>query len=187
MSLRARASVWGRALLGVLALALGSAALAHATLVLGTLTVDPDPPAAGRPLAVSLEIADTAALPVEDASILVEFTPRVGGDTVAAEMAETEVAGRYRGSLLIDEEGVYDLLIRDRTFRQEEATASLELEVGGAAQGPLNFVFPPTATGVGERSLPLVLILMIGMPLLAAVVVTVLVLRGGPPGDEDGA
>ena len=48
--------------------------LAHATLVLGTLHTDPNPPRAGEPFILSLELADPTRIPIEDAVVVAEFT-----------------------------------------------------------------------------------------------------------------
>ncbi|HEX7022458.1 MAG TPA: hypothetical protein VF171_06335, partial [Trueperaceae bacterium] len=70
------------------------------------------------------------------------------------------------------------LLLRDQTFRQEEATATLVLNVGAPTDPEsLSFLFPPTATS--PKSLGTWLLWLIGVPVAAGILVTVLVLRGG--------
>ena len=89
----------------------------------------------------------------------------------------------YEAAVTLPEAGDYTLLLRDQTFRQEEARVSLAVALG---QGPLfvegenSVIFPPTATA-STRSLSRWLIWVIALPILAGIVVTVLVLRSPPP------
>lgn len=171
------------ALLLLLPLASGGAALAHATIVFGELEPSPNPPAAGEPLALELTMVDPTQLPVEDAVVLVELTPAEGGAAVESQFRETE-PGVYRAEVTLAEAGEYRALLRDRTFRQEEARQTVTLTVGGAPLEPIEFVFPPTATG--GRSVTVWLAWLIGVPLLVGIVVTVAVLAGGRD-EEDAA
>ena len=186
-------------LLALLALSLGGSALAHATLVFGTVTTQPSPPPAGEPFTIRLEMSDPAGTPVEDAIVLVEAAPQEEGvpgtDTedgpaelskpvVTSERFEEVEPGAYETEVVLPEDGAWVLVFRDQTFRQEEARASITMRVGEGVQGePLSFIFPPTATG--PQSLTTWLVWLIGLPLVAGAVVTVLVLRGGGS-DEDG-
>lgn len=167
-----------RAALCAALLVLGSGvALAHATIVFGTLTTTPNPPRAGEPLTLLLDMSDPAQLPVEDAVVLAEFTAQGGGEGPEVEFEE-RAPGSYEARVTLDREGDYRLLLRDQTFRQEEARQVVTLPVGGEAPlQPIEFLFPPTATG--SRNLGVWLVWAIGLPLLAGVVVTVLVLTGG--------
>jgi hypothetical protein len=103
---------------------------------------------------------------------------------VRSEFQEVE-AGVYEAQSQIAEGGIYHMLFRDTTYRQEEARAALIYVVSAAdmsqddaadANDPvLSFLFPPTT--VGPQFLWLWLFLLIGLPLFAAGVVTVMVLR----------
>ena len=189
-------------LLAVLALSLVGSALAHATLVFGTVTTQPSPPPAGEPFTIRLEMTDPTDTPVEDAIVFVEAAPQEEGvpgpDTEdgPAELSEPVVTsdrfeevepGTYETEVVLPEDGAWVLVFRDQTFRQEEARASITMRVGEGAQGePLSFIFPPTATG--PRSLTTWLVWLIGLPVVAGAVVTVMVLRGGgsnEDGDDD--
>lgn len=169
--------------------ALWSFASAHATIVIGTLTVEPNPPPAGSPFAFDLTLDDPTGVPVEDAIVLAELTP-IGADTVEEPVADpvadpvevtrfAEVApGRYRADATVPVAGRYRVLLRDQTFREEEATHFVSLPVGTGAQvEPIDFQFPPTATGSGVVAW---LLWLVAIPVVAGIVVTVLVLRGGP-------
>jgi hypothetical protein len=177
----------GLVALGLLALAGG--ACAHATLVLGELRVSPDPPVAGEPLRISLTLAEPSMAPVEDAVVLVELRehrPETAAVPAASTEAPTlapaeverdlvEVApARYEAEVVLDRAATYHLLIRDRTFEWEEANASVLIEVGGDPLGTLPFILPPTA--IGPRSVWTWLAWLIGLPVVAGIVVTLLVL-----------
>lgn len=168
-----------------LALATSSAwASAHATLVFGTVTTDPAPPRAAEPVAIVLEMRDPVDAPVEDAVVFVEATAPSGAVRESDRFAEPE-PGVYRTELTLPESGEWTLLFSDQTFRQEEARATLTLAVGpDGLREPLSFIFPPTATG--PTALTTWLAWLIGLPLLAGAVVTVMVLRGGRGEDAGG-
>lgn len=164
------------------ALLLGAGAFAHATLVLGALASDPAAPRPGRPFALSLELMGPTQVPVEDAWVLAEFRPAgapASAAPVSARFEESATGGRYETRITLPKPGAYTLLLRDQTYRQEEARTELTFNVGRATRPEdLAFVFPPTATG--PQSLGVWLAWLIGLPLLAGVAVTVLVLtRGG--------
>lgn len=180
-----------------LALALGWAG-AHATLVFGHLDFDPDPPLPSQTFEISLRLEDPSLAPVEDAIVSIELRPMATADlplpassTEAPDLppalrsAElTEVAPAvYRATLELPEAGSYHLLVRDQTYRWEEANASLVLEIGAEAVGSLPFVLPPTA--VAPRSLVTWMLWLIGLPLLAGLVVTTMVLSSGRKKDKE--
>jgi hypothetical protein len=173
----------GRFALGVLTLVAQlatSLALAHATIVFGTVTSDPAPPTPDAVTTLRLEMVDPVDAPVEDAVVFVEATPPGGGEPrVSDRFAEPE-PGVYRTELVLDAPGAWTLLFRDQTFRQEEARATLQVTVGaGGTDEPLSFLFPPTATG--PQGIGTWLLWLIGLPVAAGAIVTIMVLRGGPP------
>jgi hypothetical protein len=178
-----------------LALLLG-VAWGHATLVFGIVTVAPDPPVAGRPFELTLTLEDPSLTPVEDAIVFVEFRPfdaaPVPSPSVEApdlpppllsvRLVEGDPAV-YQGEFVLPEAGTYQVLIRDQTFVWEEANASVVVAVDAEAVGRLPFILPPTQ--VAPRSLWTWLLWLVGVPLVAGAVVTVLVLtssRGAPTG-----
>jgi hypothetical protein len=165
----------------VIAIAIGllwltSWVLAHATVVFGTLTVEPNPPPANAPIVLDLFLEDPTGTPVEDAIVRAELSPvtadpgitapeTAGAETTGPEtaaesapealaepLAETEFAevepGRYRAEVVVPVTGTYQVLIRDRTFRQEEASQIVSLDIGtGDRVAPIDFLLPPTAPG----------------------------------------
>ena len=166
-----------RWLLPLAAWLLAGSTFAHATLVLGTITTEPNPPLPGAEFSFSIAMTDPTQVPIEDAVVIAEFTAPGSDEPMSVPLTETETAGTYSGRLTLDQAGSYALLLRDKTFRQEEAQASLSIDIGGSeALVPINFVFPPTATS--SRNIATWLIWLIGLPVVAAVVVTVLVLTG---------
>ena len=167
--------------LNAVLLVLLQGAFAHATLVMGTLTSNPPMPQPGEPLALTLELVDPAQVPVEDALVIAEFRPQGAvevAEPVSARFEASSLKGVYETEVTLPEAGDWQLVLRDQTFRQEEARATLSFPVGiGGAQEPLSFIFPPTATG--PRNLSIWLLWVLVLPLVAGVVVTVVVLRSG--------
>jgi len=184
---------------------------AHATIVMADVVTTPTTPRPDEPFTLRLHLEDPLGTPVEDAVVAVEFRPLpevraaqpletkarneantliISPETEAAvsavrsEFQEVE-AGVYEAQSQLAAGGIYHMLFRDTTYRQEEARAALVYVVsdGNVAQDDaadandsvLSFLFPPTA--VGPQMLWLWLFLLIGLPLFAAGVVTVMVLR----------
>jgi hypothetical protein len=175
-----------RLVAALLASLLTGAALAHATLVFGVATVTPDPPLPGTPFELTLRLEDPTLTPIEDAVVTVELRamPAEGLPAPSTEaldlppplastrLVETEPAV-YRATLTLAADR-YHLLVRDQTYPWEEAHASVVLSLAGEAVGRLPFILPPTQ--VAPRSLWTWLLWLVGLPLVAGAVVTVLVL-----------
>ena len=150
--------------------------LAHATLVLGTVSSTPATPQPGEDFALNLTLEDPTGVPTEDALVYAEFRPpgaSLESEPVRDVQLEETSAGVYEATLSLPDAGEWNLFLRDQTFRQEEATANLVFNVGNAEAASQSFVFPPTAT---TSSLSTWLYWLLGLPLVAAVIVTVLVL-----------
>ena len=210
----------GRVATILLALLAASLAWAHPTIVFGELSTDPSPPRANEPVEVRFTLHDPVEAPVEQAIVFLEATYRPPGaapvgpppgeaaDPDAAEAPEPEDApplppdgffasdefeevapADYRTTVVFPYDGDWTVTLRDRTYRQEETNATMTVTVGPAGTAePITFLFPPTA--VGSQSLTAWLIWLVGLPLLAGAVVTVLVLRSSgseeePAEDED--
>ena len=160
------------------ALLLGAAswAAAHATLVFVTVETTPAPPLPGEPTTLSIVMRDPVDAPVEDAIVFVEASQPGQEGITTDRFVETE-PGAYETTVRFPSDGDWTLLFRDRTFRQEEANATITVQVGADATGePPSFIFPPTATG--PQNLTTWLVWLIGLPLVAGAIVTVMVLRG---------
>lgn len=173
---------------------LGSIAYGHATLVFGVARVSPDPPVPGAPLALTLTLEDPSLAPVEDAIVFVELRPMAADgaplpppSTEAPDLPPPLASLRlteadpavYHGTVVLPATGRYHLLVRDQTFPWEEANASVVLPLTGAPVGELPFILPPTQ--VAPRSLWTWILWLVGLPLVAGAVVTLLVLRGARP------
>lgn len=189
-SIARRVLGWLRAAGAAALLTWTSSALAHATLVLGTLETTPDPPVPGEALALRIRLEDPGLVAIEDAHVRVEFRERGAAVPGAADEDAAEApllrsdpfeetdAGQYVGTVTAPPAGTYTLSVRDTTFRQEEAIANVQLTIGAEEVGAVPFVLPPTATG--PRSALTWVLWLVGVPLAAGVLVTVLVLRSGP-------
>lgn len=150
---------------------------AHATIVLGRLNSEPTTPLVNESFTLTLEMLDPSQVAVEDAIVFAEFNLR--GDTTQLEFTQTETPGIYQTQGVLASSGEYQLIMRDQTFRQEEARANLSFFVTTQSDSQTNeasiaFVFPPTATG--SNNITTWLIWLIGIPILAGIVVTVVVL-----------
>lgn len=163
-----------------LLLMLSSAALAHATIVFVDLTTAPQTPAPGEEFILRIYMEDPTLVPIEDAFVLADFSLGEDSESLITRLFERDEPGVYEGSISLPEAGTWQLLMRDQTYRQEEAQATLSFVVsdGQERTNPemLSFVFPPTATG--SSSLWTWLVWLIGLPIAAGAAVTVLVLTG---------
>ncbi len=167
-----------RSILLLLVLGCGGSALAHATLVFGVLSSSPAAPRALEAFTLRLELLDPTQTPVEDAYVIAEFRQSPEDEPISAILEESDTPGRYETVLTLSTAGVYQLLLRDQTFRQEEAQAELQIVLGEEPlfpEGADAILFPPTATRWDLRS---ILVFVVALPVLAGIVVTVLVLRG---------
>ncbi len=180
-----------------LLLALVGTCAAHATLVIGSLQLTPDPPVAGEPTLVTITLSDPLLVGVEKALVRVQFRHvSEGGPAVPESVTGSEAVeflatsaelssdyfpetspGTYQATISAPPAGAYTVSVRDTTFRNEEAVANIKLAVAGRANGTVAFVLPPTP--IAPSSLSTWLIWLVGVPLLAGVVITVLVLRQG--------
>ncbi len=175
-----------------LALLVGTAH-AHATLVFGTVRIEPDPPPPGTAFSLTLTLEDPALAPVEDAVVFVEARPMPSADAalpspsteapalpppLRAERLIEVAPAVYRAEFELPAGDAYHLLVRDQTYQWEEANASVVLPLLGSPVGELPFILPPTQ--VAPRSLWTWIVWLVGLPLLAGIVVTLLVLRSRP-------
>ncbi len=148
---------------------LASTALAHAFIVTGSLVTIPNPAKSNEPFILQLDLHDPNLVPVEDAIVVAEFSQE--GQTYSFNFTQDE-PGLYSTDVTLPKEGNYTLLLRDQTYQQEEARATLQFTLG--SPDPINFIFPPTRTS--SNSLQTWLIWVIAVPIIAGMIVTVLVL-----------
>ncbi len=145
---------------------------AHAFFVTGVITTTPTPAPIGEEFILQIAMTDPSGAPVEDAVVAAEFSK--DGDTQRFEFFASGVPGLYSAKVTLPTEGTYSVLLRDSTFKQEEAKATIEFTLGAGQPDSVAFIFPPTKTG--GNNLSTWLIWVIGIPVLAGIVVTVLVL-----------
>jgi hypothetical protein len=157
-------------ILGLLALV--TLVNAHAFFVTGNITTTPSPAPVGEEFILQIEMTDPTGTPVEDAVVAAEFTK--DGKMSRFEFFDSGVPGLYSAKVTLPGEGTYSLLLRDTTYKQEEAKATLEFTLGPGQPDTISFIFPPTQTG--SSNLSTWLIWVIGIPILAGIIVTVLVL-----------
>ncbi len=165
----------------VLACIVASAiALAHATIVIVTLSLNPLTPQVNETLDFSVYMETPLQVPVEDAIIFVEAKPKDGITTEVTRIQLTEDRenpGTYRGNITPNKEGAWDFFFRDQTYKAEEANQHIEVLVGKENFSDIEFIFPPTAIE-SRNSWRTWLIWLVGLPLVAAIILTVFVLTG---------
>ena len=157
-------------------------ALAHATIVIVTLNVDPLTPQVNEAMQFSIFLETPLQVPVEDAILIVEAKPKDGVTTQITRIELIEDAqspGTYRGEITPTKEGPWDFFFRDQTYKAEEATNHVEILVGEENFSDIEFIFPPTAIQ-SSNSWRTWLIWLVGLPLVAAIILTVFVLTKSP-------
>lgn len=190
-----------RTLLTLLACAALSWVAAHPMVVIGHLSIEPNPPEPGAEVHVDILLEEQTQKPVPDAIMFMEFrtipadydlndpdrTPLLDlpifykTDLPLEEYAEA----RYRITFPVPEKGSYYLTIRDRTYPAEDAIATIEFETGlekPYTDKELLFILPPT--DITPAKLSTWIAWLIAIPLIAGIVVTVLVLRTAKPEEE---
>jgi hypothetical protein len=148
---------------------------AHAFFVTGVLTTTPTPAEAGKEFILQIGMTDPSGAPVEDAIVAAEFNK--DGQKLQFEFFPSGVAGLYSAKVTLPKEGTYQLLLKDTTFGTEQGNATeanIEFTLGPDQADNIAFIFPPTRTGTSNLSTWLIWV--IGIPVLAGIVVTVLVL-----------
>jgi hypothetical protein len=154
-----------------------SSVAAHAFFVTGVMKTSPLSVTAGAAFTLQIGMQDPVGTPVEDAKLIAEFGKN--GKVVSVELPESDTPGLYENTVTLPEEGTYQLLLRDQTFKQGEARATLEFALGSDMPSSIAFIFPPTQTG--SSNLSTWLIYVIGIPVVAGIIVTILVLRATKP------
>ncbi len=161
-----------------LSLLLISFANAHATFVFGDLTAQPETPVPGEPFILQLVMKDPSKYAIEDAIVFAEFTPDIENAKMQSwKLDETKEPGVYQGEITLPVKGKYFLLLRDRTYRQEDALANLAVTLSDTMlfpKGLNSVIFPPTATGA--YSVTTWIIWLVAVPVLGALITTIYVL-----------
>ena len=113
---------------------------AHAFFVTGVVKTVPSSANAGEAFTLQIGMQDPVGTPVEDAKLIAEF--RKDGELVSVELPESDMPGLYENTVTLPEEGTYQLLLRDQTFQQEEARATLEFTLGPDMPNSISFIVP---------------------------------------------
>lgn len=179
-------------------LACAGSALAHATLVFGTLRTDPLAADPVQGFDLYLHMMDPTRNAIEDAIVAAEWSPwpedldehPEDAPWTSFALQETGPGGNYAARVELPAAGRWRLIMRDTTYPQEDAVAELIVILDGATEhAELMFIFPPT--DIGAASLGTWLLWLVALPLGVGLVVTVAVLAGGrkqePGGDAAGA
>ena len=149
---------------------------AHATFVFANVSLDPISPKVGERFEVTVVLEDPLQAPVEDAIVKIDVLNSEEVSILPLVTLQEEGEGVYRGGLELAEAGPVTFLFRDQTFPQEEARAKITVNIASPNPEGFQFIFPPTNVGSEARGIMSWLIWVIGLPILAGVVVTVLVL-----------
>ncbi len=164
-------------ILAVLLMLVGFA-FSHAFIVLGTLETTPATPVPNEAFHLRITMVDVTQTPVLQAVVFSEFT-LPGRSTIIDLLEPQEEEGVYEATIVLPAAGEYQLLLRDKTYRQEDAIAELSLFVGvNENPASIAFIFPPTRT---TDNILMWLIWLIGVPVLAGIFVTIMVLNSKKP------
>lgn len=162
------------------AVAVTTTAWAHGFIVLGTLSVTPDPPRAHAPMTLRVQLQSTTEAAVSGAKMLAILRSAGAPQTTAVTLSFTGVedaGGSYVASGAAPDAGAYTLTMEDHTYPGEHASTQVAFTVGGTTpNGALGFAFPPTV----RASLLAWLLWLVALPLAAAAVVWWLVRRSRP-------
>lgn len=173
-----------------------------------------DNPDAAVGFTLQLHMMDPVRTPIEDATVAAEFRlltdqelealeaepgsadegPAEGvqaaelelpdGDWHVFALEETGPGGNYAAAIQLPEAGVYQLIMRDTTYPQEDAVADLTMRFDGETEfDTALFIFPPT--DIGAASLGTWLLWLVALPVVAGVIVTVAVMARKPDGSKD--
>ena len=172
----------------VLVTAMGWTA-AHPVLLFGRVSTDPADAPAGQPVRVTVQLTDSARQEVPGLDMEIRlFDPETDPEALAAVGASEESGlpvlarvaitdeddnGVYHGELPELAAGSYPFRLVELVDEEVESNSSGVLPVGAGEPIDMDLILPPVAAGVGTW-----LIWLVGLPLLAGVLVTVLVLSG---------
>lgn len=186
---------------------------AHQELLFATITTVPPAPEANEPFELRATITDSSRNSVNEVLLSARLHPapvgdnqngaergaRDGGDgrrgdgsgdgaaagagagpVEQTRLRATADSGSYRATLGGRPAGRYRLRIVELADGGEESAASGELVIGGDETTRLELVLPPSSgDGLGAW-----LLWLVGLPLLAGVLITLLLLTGRGKGDE---
>lgn len=171
-------------------------ASAHQSLLFAHVTTRPAMPVAGEAFELRVHLTDSSHREVSDVNLVAQVDD--DAETAVDEQAEDGTlpdralalaepliaepgSGEYRGRIAARPQGVYRLTLVEVVDGESESSAAGNLGVGGSSAVDLQLLLPPS----GEGGLGTWLVWLVGLPLLAGLLVTVLVLTGRTQAEED--
>lgn len=158
-------------------------AWAHQSLLFAHVTTRPAIPVAGEAFALSVRVTDSSHRQVSGVNLLARLDVD-GADSdrsvdarepvLEAPLRATSGSGEYRGRFEAMPSGVYRLTLIEVDDGRSKASATGNLSVGGSSAVDLQLLLPPS----GQGRLGTWLVWLVGLPVLAGLLVTVLVLTG---------
>lgn len=159
-------------------------AAAHQSLLFAHVTTEPAIPVAGETFELRVLLTDSSHREVDDVDLvaLLDEEPDAAADepiddqdlALAAPLRAEPGSGEYRGPIGPRPQGVYRLTLVEVVDGDSEASAAGNLSVGGGSEVDLQLLLPPS----GQGGLGTWLVWLVGLPLLAGLLVTILVLTG---------
>jgi hypothetical protein len=171
----------------LVALLLAGSAAAHQSLLFAHVSTRPDAPLAGEPFELLVHLTDSSHRDVGRVELVASLTEvgrpeaediDAGGAQEGAGATPLDAepgSGLYRGLMPAHPAGEYRLTLVELVDGETETSASAEIEIGGEAVD-MQLVLPPS----GRNGLGTWLVWLVGLPLLAGLLVTLLVLTGRP-------
>lgn len=186
----------GCAALLLTVLLLAVSAQGHQELLFARVSSEPPVPVAGEAFDLLVRLTESSGQPITDVDLVAALSEsklsesnEAEGDEIpgpddisdGVELRPGAVAGTYRGRMGARPEGVYRLTLVEVVEGRTEASGSGLIEVGG--DGPLQeeLLLPPS----GRSALGSWLVWLVGLPLLAGLLVTLLVFTGRRGNEEE--
>jgi hypothetical protein len=167
-------------------LLLTASATAHQQLLFARVASVPEVPRPGEPFEVRVIVNDASRRAVSDMNLRLFFSP-LGQDVQGANQApDQEIdrpvtvaltgsgAGTYRGTVEGLDAGSYRMTLAEFVDGNRESSAVTEISVDGGTPLEAELLLPPGGGG----GLGTWLVWLVGLPVLAGVLVTLLVLTG---------
>lgn len=164
-------------------------AQAHEELLFAQISSSPPAPVANEPFELQVRLTESSGRPVTDVNLVASLRESVeeSADETAAQgeisggiRLRAAAAGNYTGRMDAVAEGVYQLSLVEVVGGRTEASGSVLVEIG--SDNPLEgeLLLPPSGgSGFGSW-----LVWLVGLPLLAGLLVTLLVFTGRGGNEE---
>lgn len=164
---------------------------AHQELLFAHVSSSPPAPVAGEEFQLRVRLSESSGQPITGV-VLVALLREPGEATGDEKPGPDEIssgvslrpgaeAGTYRGRMGAKPEGVYRLTLVEVVEGRAEASGSGSIEIGGADPLEEELLLPPS----GGSALGSWLVWLVGLPLLAGLLVTLLVFTGRRSDEEE--